>query len=180
MSNQLPKRASREALPVLERNVLEYQLDTLSAPQKLYVQARSLGSLPVVAARIAGYKKPDTAAAELENDQKIRYALQMTARAKARERQITREVVLDWMVDAMRNAATSTEQLAAAREIGKMLGFYEPAKVQINATIEVRKQELMAKSDEELLAIAGDTLDGQFKLLDFEPEVSSGEDESSA
>lgn len=180
MPNQLPKRAPRQTLPVLERNVLEYELAALTAPQKLYVQARSLGSPPVVAARIAGFRKPDVTAAELEADQRIRYALQMSARVKARERQITREVVLDWMVDAMRNAATSTEQLAAAREIGKMLGFYEPAKVQINATIEVRKQELMAKSDEELLALAGDTLDGQFRLLDFEGEESDGQNESAA
>ena len=172
MTRQHIKAPPRGVPAVLDRTTFDYVTGEMTPKQRLYVQARTMGSPPVVAAKIAGFKKTDLAAMELEADDMIRQALDMAVRVRARERQITREVVLDWMMDALRNAATSTEQLAAAREIGKMLGFYEPAKVQINTTIEVRKQELMTKSDDELLAMAGDTIEGQFKLLDFERDES--------
>jgi len=175
MRRQQPKQPARDLPFPLDRTTFCYVTGELTPKQRLYVEARALGSVPVVAARIAGFKKADMAAVELEADSMVRQALDMQVRVKARERAITREVVLDWMMDAMRNASTSSEQLAAAREIGKMLGFYEPAKVQVNTTIEVRKQELMTKSADELLALAGDSIEGQFRLLDFEPEAPAAE-----
>ncbi len=162
MSSQLPVLTDRKSHAFL--------MAALDQKQKLYVEARMLGSVPVVAARMAGYKSPDESALELERDPTVRMAVEVSVRMQAREAKVTREDVLGWMQDAMRNATSSTEQLNAAKEIARLLNFYEPVRVDINKTVTMRQEQLRSLSDEELLKLSRDTVDGEYQLLDFQPE----------
>lgn len=159
-----------QALTLGDRKSLAFLLESLDAKQKLYVDARVNGSVPVIAARVAGYGSPDHAAMELEADPQIRMTLELSVRMKARQTTITREDVVGWMLDAMRNASTSTEQLNAAKEIGKILGHYEPTKIDINKTVTLKKEQISQMGDEDLLKLAKDALDADYEILDFVPE----------
>lgn len=145
-------------------------MEAMDSKQRMYVEARALGSVPVVAARMSGYKDPDGAALELERDATVRMALEVTIRLRARQHQVTREDVLGMLQDAYRNAATSTEMVNAAREIGKLLGHYEPQKIDIQKTVTMKQEQIKSLSDEELLQLSKDSIDGEFEILDFQPE----------
>ena len=151
-----------------DRKSHAFLMEALDAKQRIYVDARALGSLPVQAARCAGYNNPDDAAYTLEQDSTVRMAVEVTIRLRAREHQITREDVLAMLQDAYRNAATSTEMVAAAREIGKLLGHYEPQKIDINKSVEIKQQQIRNMSDEELLKLSREVIDGDYQLLDFD------------
>jgi len=72
-------------------------------------------------------------------------------------------------MDAVASAATAGELVMAWREIGKLLGAYEPEK----RILEIRdysQAELKTVSDKDLLSLAGgkmqEVIDGDFKELD--------------
>ena len=163
--------AGMSQLPTLaDRKTHAFLMEALDAKQKLYIESRAMGSVPVVAARVAGYTHPDEAAIELEADRTVRMALEVSIRLKARELKVTREDVMGWMLDAYRNAATSTEMLAAAKEIARLNGLYEPQRLEINKTVEIRQEQLRNMSDDELLKLAGEAIEADYEVLDFEPD----------
>lgn len=158
-------------LPTLgDRKSHAFLMAALDSKQRMYIEARTLGSVPVAAARMAGYKKPDETALELERDTTVRTALEISIRLKAREHQVTRDDVLGMLQDAYRNAVTATEMVNAAKEIGRLLGHYEPQKIDIQKTVTLKQEQLKSLSDEDLLRLTKDAIDGDFELLDFEPE----------
>lgn len=159
-----------QSLTLGDRKSHAFLMASLDTKQKLYVESRVLGSVPVVAARVAGYRNPDKKVVELENEPQIRMAVELSVRLKARETEITRDDVVGWMMDALRNSVTATEQLNAAKEIGKLLGHYEPTRVDINKTVTLKQEQLRSMDDADLLRIAKDTIDGNYEILDFEPE----------
>jgi len=142
----------------------QFLTEQMSVQQKLYIEARCNGSSPVAAARMAGYRDPDHEALRLEADTTVRAAVESAIRVKSRQLAITRNDVLNGFLDAARIASTAMEQIAAWREIGKMIGAYEPDKPQ-EKDVTPTKDQLENLSDDELAQRAG--IEGE--LIDFEP-----------
>ena len=100
-------------------------------------------------------------------DINIRAAIEACVRVRSRELQITRKDVLDGFLDAVRASATATELVASWREIGRMIGAYEPEKSPTEKDITEKKEQLAELTDEELAKRA--SLPGEYKVLDFAP-----------
>ena len=139
--------------------------NTLDSRQQLYVDARAAGSVPVVAARVAGYTDPDATAARFESDATMRLAVESTIRVRAYEHKITRDDILEGLQDALRNAATSTEQRLALESIAKLLDMYSPKRVEVSGSIDVVAKQIKDASDTDLAAL---TMDAEYEILDFE------------
>lgn len=72
--------------------------------------------------------------------------------------QMTRKKVMDMLLESYEMAKLMSEpatMVSAAREVGKMCGYYEPTKTQVNVTLngQVNVAQLGRLSDEELLKI---------------------------
>ena len=72
--------------------------------------------------------------------------------------QMTRKKVMDMLLESYEMAKLMSEpatMVSAAREVGKMCGYYEPTKTQVNVTLngQVNVAQLSRLSDEELLKI---------------------------
>lgn len=72
--------------------------------------------------------------------------------------QMTRKRVMDMLIESYDMAKLMSEpatMVSAAREVGKMCGYYEPTKTQVNVTLngQVNVAQLGRLSDEELLKI---------------------------
>lgn len=142
--------------------------EALSPQQKLYVDARALGSVPVVAARCAGYDDPDAVARVIEHDATVRLCVESAIRLEAQNSAVTAKDVEEGLKDAVRMAANSTELRQAWRELGLLRGHYEPKKVEVGGSIEVIQKQITQMTDNELADMA--TIDGEFEVLDFDDE----------
>lgn len=140
-------------------------LDTLTSKEVLYVEGRLAGSPPTVAARMAGMSDPFEDGARMEKDLRIRDAMEATIKLATAERQLTRDDVLAGLMDAVHMSATATELVAAWREIGKVIGAYEPTRVDLNITNQRQLQEL---DDAQLAKVAA--IEGEYTVLDFADE----------
>lgn len=146
-------------------------MDKLSPKEVVYIEARINGSLPVPAARLAGYPDADEAAARNEQNQLLRAAIRAQLQVSLHGRNITRDDVLAGFLDAVNMAQTSTELTGAWREIAKVVGAYEPKKIDltvhgINAIKEM--------TDDQLLEMAA--VEGEFEVLDFDNDEDFAND----
>lgn len=140
----------------------------LTLKQKNYVEARLQGLGKAAAGRAAGVS--DTQAQHYERNPKIRAAIRYLINESTKDvDELTKSDVLTGMMDAVNAAATASELVMAWREIGKLLGAYEPER----KVIEVRdysREELKTLSDDELMKLAGnrmaDAIEGEYKELD--------------
>lgn len=74
---------------------------------------------------------------------------------------VTRQDVMDMLKESFEMAkmlAEPSTMVSAAREIGKMCGYYEPIKVQIShgGTVAEQRKQMEAMSDEELLKMVAE------------------------
>lgn len=134
--------------------------ELLTSQEGQYVAARMMGNPPVIAARSAGYRDPIERSMALEQDLRIRQAMQASTRLSQYQRRLTRDDVLAGFLDAAQIASTATELVGAWREIGRVIGAYEPAKVNVNVV-----HELKEMGDQELAQLAA--VDGEFEVLEF-------------
>ncbi len=119
---------------------------------KFWAQGESIGSASVR----AGYTKQDTTMYEFS---KRDYVIAEYQKEKAKfeaAAQMTREKVMDMLKEAYDTAKLLSEpasMVAAAREIGKMCGYYAPSesRVKVDVSGNVMVQRLNSMSDEELL-----------------------------
>lgn len=148
-------------------------LEQLSSGEVTYVESRLMGNPPVVAARMAGLRNPENEAKRLEKDVRVRDALEASVKMNVYERKLTRDDVLAGLMDAVNMASTATELVSAWREVGKVIGAYEPQKVDVTH----RNQEQMREmSDNELAELAA--IEGEYELVEFsEPSASQEDDE---
>lgn len=137
--------------------------ESLEAKEKLYVQARVQGSLPVAAARVAGYASPESRASQLESSTRIRAAIEYAIRVDAAKVNITREDCIRGFLDAASMSSTAAEYTAAWKEITKMHGYYAPTETNINVT---KREAISTKSDDELLEMAA--IDADYEIVEFE------------
>lgn len=154
----------RYSSPVLyDQKALHLALETLSAKEKVYVDLRLQGALPNAAARAAGLEPASERAEKLERDPRILAAMEYTVKVQAHRVRLTRDDVVAGLLEATRMAATATELVAAWREIGKIIGAYEPLKIDISTG---SRTQLEALPDEELARLAA--IEGEFEVLDFD------------
>jgi len=144
----------------------EYLMESLSSAQRLYVEARARGSLPVPAARIAGFSDANEAARVLESDPTVRSAVEMCIRTEAHRQALTRSDVLEKLHDALMVAENTSEQVSALREYSKIQGYYEPQRLEVSGEIKHSIERMAQLSDVELAKLTA--IDGEYTPLDFE------------
>ena len=121
-----------------------------------------------VAAREAGYSSPHNAAAGLMKNPKIAQAIAIEREKYALESKLTRQDVLEGFKEAIEMAKMMSDpgvMVAGWREVGKMCGFYEPSKIDIQVTTKgaALLQQMEEMSDDELFAIGDeDIIDGEW------------------
>lgn len=105
----------------------------------------------------------------MERHPAIRAIIRASTKQAMKELALTRQDVLQGLLDAVDLAATSTELTAAWREIGKVIGAYEPQKVQIDVH-HVTSEQLRDMSTHELAVLANmqGVIDGEYTVEDDE------------
>ena len=137
-------------------------LRSVSDQERLYIQARVYGSVPVAAARIAGYDDPERACLQLETHPMVAEGIRRLLRAERHLDHIDRNTVLNGLLDAVNMAATATELTMAWREIGKLTGVYEAKKVDVTVNGKKAVREL---SESQLVEVA---FEGEFEVIEFD------------
>ena len=138
----------------------------LTLQQKNYVEARMQGLIPAAAGRAAGVPKT-VVTMQLEKNPKVRAAIRYLIRESTLNvKDLTKSDVMTGMLDAVEAASTAAELVMAWRELGKLIGAYEPEK-KILEIHDYSKDELKELSDKDLLQLAGgrmqDVIDGEFE-----------------
>jgi phage terminase small subunit len=157
-------------------------LERLTERHRRFVLGLYGGLNTVAAARAAGIGSPEVHAYEIRKRPEILLALNELRQKDIDMAGITRKDVIAGLMDAVQAAANATELTMAWKEIGKLLGLYEP---------EVVKHEHAHKHDvgektllqmqqmdtNELLRIAGqstiapvDVIEGEFEEVDDSSE----------
>lgn len=149
----------------------DYLLGSLNPKERLYVAARAKGATPVQAAVTSGYAEPTKAAERNEQNLTVRTALEYSLKLAAREARVTRDDVISGFMDAVNMAATSAELTQAWREIGKMIGAYEPQRIKVDHTHTITMEQIASLNDNELAELAA--IDAEFVALDTEDEDGS-------
>jgi len=143
----------------------------LTILQRRYVDARLQGLNATAAARAAGAAHPESGntMTSLEKNPTIRAAIRWCIKESGlRAEELTKNDVMTGMLDAVDAAATASELVMAWRELGKLIGAYEPEK-RILEIHEYDASDLKVLSDKELAQLAGDkfadAIDGEFEEL---------------
>lgn len=141
----------------------------LTDKQKAYVEARARGVERTESAIMAGYSL--TPKARLPESPTILAELAYIRAEQRKTSGITKEKILELLMDAADMARTLEDPVAmvtAARELGKMLGYYAPEvkKIIHGMDHEQLKKALSEMNDEELMKLAhaktieGEVIDG--------------------
>jgi len=135
--------------------------------QKRYVEARLQGLNKAASRRAAG-SHDNT---DLEQNPKVRAAIRyLVNESMVNVEKLTKSDVLTGMMDAVSAAATASELVMAWREVGKLLGAYEPER----KILEIRDysaEELKTLSDTDLAKLAGGRMQNVIEDAEFS-EVS--------
>lgn len=143
----------------------------LTAKMKEFVKLWAQGETLLSASIRAGYTDNGTYAYRLAKDPAILKIYHREKEAYAAAVGMTRQKVMEGLLEAVEMAkiqADPTAMIAGWREVGKMCGYYEPVKKQIdvNITGNVVMQRLNKLSDAELLKLieteTANALEGEF------------------
>ena len=146
----------------------------LTITQKRYVEARLQGLNKTMAHAAAGYapvaKGDRNSVYALERSPKIRAAIRYLIRESTKSvDDLTKSDVLTGMMDAVDSAATAGELVMAWREIGKLLGAYEPER-RVLEVHDYSREELKTLSDKDLTRMAGkdmsNAVEGEFNEVE--------------
>lgn len=129
----------------------------LTSQQLAFAQAWASGESVSSAALRAGYSQ-DSIGYRLIRMPNVRRAYDAEKRKYEEACQMTRKKVMDMHLEAFEMAKLMAEpasMVSAAREIGRMCGYYEPVKhtVDVNVKGEVAVRQLNAMSDSDLLKL---------------------------
>lgn len=149
----------------------------LSLNQKRYVEARLQGLPKYAAARAAGMAESSVPGAvrSWEKSPLVRAAIRYLIKESTKSvEELTKNDVLQGMMDAVDSAATASELVMAWREVGKLLGSYEPER-KILEIHDYTSDELRELSDRDLLKLAGGKMqevieDAEFHEVDEKPK----------
>lgn len=144
------------------------QASVLTESQEKYVEARATGLTVKDSMVAAGMKPNDGTGNALEKHPKVLDALNYERRKNAYMLGITRETVLEGMMEAIGQAKVLSDpmsQIAGWREIAKICGFYAPEVKKIELTGSAKRvvEQMQQLSDAELLEIAqGDVIEAEY------------------
>lgn len=130
----------------------------LTEKAKLFVKLWASGESIAAASARAGYGEGATYAYRLVHYPQVIALYNEEKRKYEEAAQMTRKKVMDMHIEAFEMAKLLSEpasMVAAAREIGKMCGYYEPVKQRIELTVngQVEMKRLEQLSDSELLKL---------------------------
>jgi phage terminase small subunit len=129
----------------------------LTEQQKEFVRQWAAGESISTAAARAGYGQ-DSYGYRIVHMPNARRMYEEEKRKYEEAAQMTRKKVMDMHLEAYQCAKLMSEpsaMVAAAREIGKMCGYYEPTKVQVDVNVQgqILVKQLTSMSDTELLKL---------------------------
>lgn len=165
----MPRSSKGKAVQLTEKN----PYTALNIGQRRYVEARLQGLTINAAYRAAGYVMTESmhrgAASAMECNPKVRAALKWLVKESTKDvMQLSKSDVMTGMLDAVSAAATAGELVMAWRELGKLIGAYEPER-RILEIHDYSEDELKRLSDAELLQLAGgrmsEAIDGEFREI---------------
>lgn len=150
------KYVDTSAVPVAELADVIDPDKPLTEKAKLFVKYWAQGESVYAAAARAGYGDGATYAYRLIHypQAKALYAQEKALYEQAA--QMTRKKVMDMLVesyDMAKMCAEPSSMVAAAREIGKMCGYYEPQKIKIEHSLVDGAARMDRLTDEELLEV---------------------------
>ena len=130
----------------------------LTEKQRLYALARAKGESVANAMAIAGYNEQQSYGYRMDKMPNIQRLIEQERSLYAEAAQMDRKRVIDLQLEAYEMAKTMAEpstMVAAAREIGKICGLYEPKKVEltVNGSVQHEIHRFEAMSDAELLQV---------------------------
>lgn len=160
------------------KQIEQNQVDRpLTEKQLLFVRLWAQGETPRTASVLAGYSESSSNIAwKLTRDPAILKLYNAEKKLYEEAGKMTKKRVMDMLEEAYDCAKLVNEpssMVAAAREIGKMCGYYEPEKhIHIHAGAKL-VEKMQTLSDEELLEVMEKegALEGVFKRLVEEPEA---------
>ena len=130
----------------------------LTEKQKAFAVARARGESVPNAMALAGYNEQPSYGYRLDKMPNVQALMRQEQALYAEAAQMDRKKVIDMQLEAYDMAKTMAEpstMVAAAREIGKICGLYEPKKVEvsINGSVQHEIHRFEAMSDAELLEV---------------------------
>lgn len=131
------------------------------SPQSIYLTARKEGMDQSMALTVSGLAESQAPELEKLLDRQLN---------TSRRRLPTREDVIEGFMDAVSMASNSMELVAAWREIGRVVGAYEPTKVELHVEAPTARQ-ITLMSDEQLAQLVGP----ESEVLDAEYEEITGD-----
>lgn len=139
-----------------ERSIVSKQ-EEIKAKNEAYAHAIVCGASKKDAAAAAGYHPSSMNNVQRQEEVQL---LVNEARSNLREISTIKKLdVLDIMIEAIdmaRTLADPAQMINGAREVGRMMGFYEPETIKIEHTLNsnVMASKFKQMTDEELFAIA--------------------------
>lgn len=185
----MPKRTRRESGEELETATEakppalteENPYTKLTLPYRRYVEARLQGLTISAAGRAAGFSK-GSQASRAENDPRVRAAFKWAIRETSqRAEDLTKSDVMTGMLQAVDAAANASELVMAWRELGKLIGAYEPER-KILEIHDYSEQEIKTLSDEDLVKLSGremrEAIDAEFREIRQTVSTKSAEEDA--
>ena len=122
-------------------------MDILSAPMMKFASLVIAGERPQQAAILAGYE--GKRAANLLRARRIQTFIAEEQNHYREKHRLEREQLVQMLLAAHCRATSATEEIAAIRELGRLLGLYPTSKKMVTKT-----RQIETLSDNELLRIA--------------------------
>jgi hypothetical protein len=172
-------------LPQTANYAVAEQIDVnkpLTDMQRQFVKMLASGESNTTAAMRAGYENPNIAYRMLRMPN-ILAALERERELWREAALITKGNVIDMMKEAYDMAKLTSEphaMVSAAKEIGRILGYYEPVKrkLEITVTGNARLDKLNELSNEELAKLVAEAPDALTDTLEAITDEMDQEDES--
>lgn len=145
-------------------------LSSLTAEEKRWIQARLAGNNITRSYEVAGVKRNSGDPIHLRPH--VQLALSAAARHAAEQLSLTKQDVLQGMLDAVYAAESSADLVNAWREIGKLVNAYDPERKDIYLTVRT-PDDLRGLPDEELARLVEANVDepGAAQLADEPTDV---------
>lgn len=152
----------------------------LTERQRMFVRYWAQGETPRTAAVMAGYSETSSRMGwTLSHDPAILALYREEKKLYEEAAQLSRAKVMTMLKDAYDHAKLIDEpatMVAAARELGKMAGYYEPDKKIIAVVGGKVAEQMLRMTDEELLKIIeekGDVFEGDFSRVADVPKLGA-------
>lgn len=154
---------------------LEASFKVLTDKQRVYVDGRLAGLTPYASCKAAGYEQAESQAYRLERTPRVRDALDAASKVARVSLDMSRDDVLEGLMESLQMCANATEMTNVWKEIGKIIGAYQPLKIEHTHNIgDYTNNQLMKMSNKDLVNMVdqpGAVIDVEDDIVDAEFEV---------